>query len=315
MALIQNGLHKVQVGVGTLALRAEADTSLRVVRIRECGPCDVARYIELTINRKSVGHFRCAYPDANFFSASDIQMNQYLSAYDELAMWRRNAVNIFDWMTAYGVPFTYPVGEGETFRIDVIANQTVDVEYDLYDAADVLPTEINGIESNEFLYIERGTNAAAVLIGAVDTHLTQSITPAQFPDFPFGGVAGAKSTFEIYGIIGQPASVGDAVAQNGTTERLQLIKDREILLDPDRNGLMFLGDVTSILAFFVNTRVCSVIGHHLNPNDRPLMFNPPLVFEPGSELNVIITFVAAVAATNIAAASFDVGFIMKETRG
>jgi len=315
MALIQNGLHKVQDGAGVLELRAEADRSIRVTRIRECGPCDAARYIEATIDRKSVAYFRCAYPDSTFHSASDIAMNEPLSQITPDGQIRHLAINIFDFMRDYGVPITYPVAEGQVFRIEVIAGSTVDVEYDLFDAGDVPKTEINGTESSEFLYIERGSNPAAMVAGITQYMIVDSITPAQFPDFPFEGVAGAKSTFEIYGIIGQPSMEFVATPAEGfTTARLQLIHDREILLDPDRVGLQFLGNALSDVVGTSFERINSVVGHNCNPLDRPLMFNPPLKFEPGSELNTIVTFRAPTAAACLTTNSIDVGYILKETK-
>jgi len=314
MSLIRNGLHKVQEGAGELALTAEAGTSLRVVRIRECGPKDPARYIEVTIERKSVGYFRCAYPDAASHSASDITMNQPNEPIITGVQGRRLAYNIFDWMTLYGQPITYPVAEGETFRIVIIAGTQIDVEYDLYEAGDVLATEMNGTKSKEFLYIERGSNPAAMAVGAVQYQIVNSITPPQFPDFPFEGIAGARSTFEMYGIIGQP-SMEYAVAPlfSWCTDRLQLIHDREIMLDPDRVGLQFLGDVAAVVVGFNNHRINSVVGHNLNTLDRPLMFNPPLKFLPGSELNTHVTFTAPVAGIPVAVDAIDVGYILKET--
>jgi len=315
MTLIQNGLHKVQDGVGTLELRAEADTSLRVTRIRECGPCDATRYVELTIDRKSVGYFRCAYPDVDMHSASDIAMNEVLSQYVPGGQIRHLCINIFDWMREYGVPITYPVAEGQTFRVTIIAGTQIDVEYDLFEAGDVAATELNGTESNEFLYIERGSNPAAIVAGTTQYEIVDSITPATFPDFPFEGIAGAKSTFEIYGIIGQPSM--ERVVAPGLgwcTDRLQLIHDREIMLDPDRVGIQFLGNAAYAVVGRSNYRINSVVGHNANPLDRPLMFNPPLKFEPGAELNTIVTFTGAAAAACLEVNALDVGYILKETR-
>lgn len=314
MALRQNGLHKVQEGAGTLALTAEADRSIRVTRIRECGPCDANRYVELTINRKSVGYFRCSYPDNEGRSMSDIAMNDPIWELAAGDLTRQLAVNIFDWMKQYGQPITYPVAEGQTFRIDIIAGTVIDVEYDLYDAGDVVETEMNGTESNEFLYIERGSNAAALVAGIAQHMIVNSITPATFPDFPFQGVAGAKSTFEIYGIIGQP-SMEFVAALSWCTDRLQLVHNREIFLDPDRIGLQFLGDAARAVPGFNVNRVNSVVGHNATPLDVPLMFNPPLRFEPGDELNTIVTFTAAVAGVPAALLALDVGYILKETKG
>lgn len=304
MALKRQGMHKVQDGVGTLELHADAGESLRVTRIRANDLTCALEYIEPTIDRKTVGYFRITACDL----ASDILMN-------ELVATPRCAVNIFDQLKARGRPLTFPVAEGQTFRIVGAADVIIDVEHDLFDSGDVAATEVNGTESPEFFYIERGSNAAEIAIGETEHRIINSITPGEFPDFPFEGVAGARSTFEVYGIIGQPVAVCDATpAFNGATERLRLVREREILMDPDREGLLFRGDATLAVAGTEYTRIDSVVGHNLNPLDLPLFFDEPLVFEPGSELAVFATFTAAIAATAIPINTLDVGFILKEIR-
>ena len=297
-------MHKVQDGAGTLALEAQAGQSLRVTRLRVNDPTAALNYVEPTIDRKTVGYFRASAAGA----AADVLMNN-------VAATPRQAVNIFDQLKARDIPLTFPVAEGQVFRVPGLAAVIIDVEYDVFDAADVKADEMNGTDSDEFMYIERGTNAAVVAIGVAQYALDLSITPVEFPNFPFSGVVAAGRRVELHGIIGQPVAVCDATpAFNGATERLLLLQEREVIGDEDRAGLLFRGDGTVAVAGTYYTRIASVIGHNLDTNDLPLFFDPPLHFGAGEELNVIVTFGAVIAATAIPANTLDVGFILKEVR-
>jgi hypothetical protein len=88
------------------------------------------------------------------------------------------------------------------------------------------------------------------------------------------------------------------------TSFIKFIKDREVLFDPDRNGIPFDGQNTGATALAYRSNF-SLIGpctetlldSGVITNGRPLMFEPALKFESGQELNVYLTVAKTGAAT------------------
>jgi hypothetical protein len=85
---------------------------------------------------------------------------------------------------------------------------------------------------------------------------------------------------------------------------MKFIKDREVLFDPDRNGIPFDGQnaAATALAYKSNFSLigpCTemLLDSGVITNGAPLMFEPALKFEAGQELNVYLTVVKTGAST------------------
>jgi hypothetical protein len=108
----------------------------------------------------------------------------------------------------------------------------------------------------------------------------------------------------MLGIVGSPFNKGEAGPAGFATTFLKLIKDREVLFDPDRNGIPFDAQDATATALAYTSNF-SLIGPNteilVNTNaitpGPPLMFEPPLKFDEGAELNAYITLVETGEAT------------------
>lgn len=212
----------------------------------------------------------------------------------------------------------FPVAEGETFKITGVADTNAKqvIVYEIHEAGDMTPAMENGSKSMTYMFLNYGDCGAAINTDG-DSLYTTSRSPAEFPAFPFGAVVPAKHEIEILGICASPF----APKENDNTDYiytqfLKLIKDREVLFDEDRQGIIFdnpqldlTGRSDSIAQGF------SLIGNksEYDLND-PFMFDPPLKFVAGDELGIYVTTVQGNNGQNIAQDEHEICLIERVTR-
>jgi hypothetical protein len=284
-------------------LEAKAGTSLLVRRI-ECIPSTNDDYLTLSVDRVTTAYFRVKGKSGNHLSCNRVD---YLKR------------NLMAFLTARGVNVSIPVAEGQTFNVSRYAEAgNVMIVYDLHDAADIKATDPNGTESNILTYLQYASIGVTPTASG-DAKLDTALTPAEFPDFPCGKVVEARHTVEMLGVTGCPFVNAEAGPAGWATTFMKFIKDREVLFDEDRNGIPFdaqdaaatadsyggnfslIGPGTEVL---VDTNI-------IMPGD-PLMFDPVLRFEAGSELGVFLTLVKTGAPTWDGLE--DVAFILRDIR-
>ena len=212
----------------------------------------------------------------------------------------------------------FPIAEGEKFKITGVAaaNAKQVLVYEIHEAGDMLPEMENGSKSPMYMFLNYGNCGAAINTNG-DSLFTTSQSPAEFPAFPFGSVVPAKHEIELIGICASPF----APKENDNTDYiytqfLKLTKDREVLFDEDRQGIIFdnrqldlTGRGDSIAQGF------SLIGNksEFDLND-PFLFDPPLKFVPGDELAIHVTTVSAGTGQNIATDEHEICLIERVTR-
>jgi len=284
-------------------LTAQAGESFRVKRI-ECVPSTNDTYLRVSVDQYLVAYYRIKGKSGNHLGTLH---GAYLKG------------NIMEFLTSRGINVSIPVAEGQTISVSRYAETgNVMLVYDRYEAGDVKTTDPNGNLGKEYIFLQYasiGTTPTA----SGDAKLDTSLTPSEFPNFPCDAVVPANTTIELLGIAGAPFVDAEAGPAGFATTYLKLLKDREILFDPDRLGIPFdaqnaaatadsyaanfslIGPGTETL---VNTNV-------ITPGD-PLMFTPPLVFPTGSELNAYLTLVKTGAPTW--GGLEDVAFILRVKR-
>lgn len=220
--------------------------------------------------------------------------------------------NLLSMLFRLGIFKGYPVAEGETFIVSG-AEGAADIKtvvYDIMEPADVKNTDPNGSKSLEYFFLSYG-DTGAVIDAAADNLLDNPLCPAEFPAFPFGKEVPSKNQILLHGIAGSEVGVMNATPALAIhTTYLKLVKDREVLFDEDRNGILF---DSSNLAGAAGTHVGaghSLIGAqtHIDPRP-PLLFPDPIVFDEGDELNAYISSLEPVAASSIAALYQVIAFI------
>lgn len=301
--LLQANMVKRITASGGGDLEAKAGESLRIKRI-ECIPSTNDTYLTVRVDRVTTAYYRVKGKSGNHLSTNRVD---YLKR------------NIMAFLDNVGINVSIPVAEGQTLNVSRYAEAgNVMIVYDRFTAGDVLATDANGSESNSITFLQYasiGTTPTA----SGDHTLDTAITPSEFPDFPCGKVVEARHTVEMLGVAGCPFNNAEAGPAGWATTFLKFIKDREVLFDTDRNGIPFdaadaaatadtyggnfslIGPGTEIL---VDTNI-------IMPGD-PLIFDPALRFEAGSELAVKLTIVKTGAPTWDALE--DVCFILRDIR-
>lgn len=304
MALLRANMVKRITASAGGTLTAQAGESLRVKRI-ECVPSTNDTYLRVSVDQVLVAFYRLKGKAGNHLGTLH---GAYLKG------------NIMEFLASRGINVSIPVAEGQTLAVTRYAEAgNVMIVYDRFDAGDCKATDPNGSNAKEYTFIQYSTIGTTPTVSG-DAQLDTSLTPAEFPNFPCDAVVPANTAIDLLGIAGSPFNDAEAGPAGWATSFLKLIKDREILFDPDRNGLPFdaqnaaatadsqsgnfslIGPGTEIL---VNTNA-------ITPGD-PLMFTPPIAFPTGAELNAYLTLVKTGSPT-WANTLVDVGFILKVRR-
>lgn len=212
----------------------------------------------------------------------------------------------------------WPVAEGETFRLSGAKNPNGRqvIIYEIWEPADIKNDAPNGSRSNEYLFVNYG-NCGASISSNGDHLFTISKSPAEFPDFPFGKTVPPKHEIELLAICGSTFAPKENDNTNYSyTQFLKLVKDREVLFDEDRAGILFeqrnldLGGRRDGIAEGI-----SLIGNYSEFDKQlPLFFEPALKFEAGDELGIYLTLVAAGTGQDIDIYEHEIALIERVKR-
>jgi len=294
-------------------LEAKTGESLRLRRI-ECIPSASDDYLTISVDRVTVGFYRIKGKSGN-----------QLGTLHDFFM----KGNIMEFLTEQGINVTIPIAEGQTLNIKR-ADETGNVIliYDRYTAGDVKASDVNGSDSKVYTFMQYakiGDTPAASGDFLIDT----SLSPKEFPDFPCGKVVPALHTIDLLGIAGSPVNNGTGMGARYVTNFLKMVRNREVLFDTDRNGIPFAGvdtdqsDDLYKAAFSLIGSGAEVLLDEEFAGDVlqvpsitpgiPLMFQPPLVFAAGEELNAYLTLTKTGAATWTAGVD-DEAFILRVRR-
>jgi len=187
----------------------------------------------------------------------------------------------------------YPVAEGQTFKVTgcVGANTEITVIYEVYDAGDIKAEMENGTNADKYLYINYATTGEDIS-AAGDYLYDNPLNPAEFPDFPFGKDVPAKTLITIYGIAASDVSVSGASASTDyvRTKYLKMIKERTVLFDELKNGILHEGSVPTDVSQTNIGKGYSLIGNFSDVDWKKILWLPqPLKFEAGEELGIYLT--------------------------
>lgn len=299
--LVQANCVKTALNTAGITLQADVGESLLIKGI-SVGIATTAGYLIAKIDNFTVGCWRILGRRGNHLGG---QRAGY------------KAVNLMKQLIARGLPFKYPIAEGQKLTIAALDGAgSIQVVYDIYTAGDILATMPNGTQSRQYSFIQY-LDASAVLAASGDMLLDTSLTPAEFPDFPAGRAVPARMRIKLHGVIGSP--VADAASGSNLfyTTYLKMIREREVLLDEDRLGVIFLGyaasattaDYTNAVSL-IGTGGEQVDGGADYKWDEPYWFEPALVFNAGEELDIYLSWLK-VGTHTMPASIVDVGLILE----
>ncbi len=224
---------------------------------------------------------------------------------------------ILGYLLDKGIFTGYPIGEGETFTVQLCTDATAVkvVEYEIYDAGDMTPEMENGSKAESYLYVNYG-GSGAVIQAAADNTLGAANNPAEYPDFPFGGNVPSDKNIELIGILASDvAPATNAAALCTYTQYLKFMRGREVLFDQDHNGLLYYANFPDDIGGMNMIAEGYAVGGNYTQCDRkePHMFDPPIIFPEGEELTVSWHVVYAGVGVPITEELQEVGLIMKIT--
>ena len=300
MALKERNMVRTFTGSGDYELQAKTGESLLIKGIYVSGSAN--NFASLYIDKTTVGYFRVAGNRGNhlFFPLQDEQRDQ----------------NLLDFMRVRGIFAGYPVGEGQTFIIKNVggANARCTVVYDKYDAGDITPSQENGTEADSYVFVNYGQPSTAPS-AAGDVLLNTSLNPAEFPAFPFGADVPARTEIDLLGIVasdvGRTSGTG---ANKANSTYLKFIRERVVLFDDNKDGIPLTGSAPA--SDGVNYGVGqSLIGYYSDVDQRkPYIFEEPLTFTAGEELNAYITTAVSAGSMNLTTEDLEIGLILRIRR-
>lgn len=305
MALRQAGLIFRAEVAASLVLTPRAGESFRVRRIFASNPSTALQHVLIINDTARVGFFRIVGLGGSHLLNPRSQ---------EVANNVRGA-NLLDWMTKYNGFAGYPVVQGEALTI-ALDTGTADIFAiaDSYDAADVKSTEQNGSKSPDVLYLNYGTNLAAITVAAY-AKINASRNPAEMVAFPWGapgaGLVPAGKKVHIYLIGGQ--AMGRFVS-GGNTMGTQYLRPRigtapaQTIMDRNDVGIPFFGTIPGAATDYTSVRQ----GIPSSPGSYETLFDTlaDLDFNANDELSVQLSTVLA-GTGQLNAADVDVWAMMR----
>jgi hypothetical protein len=302
--LIEANCVKSALNTAGLTLQADVGESFLVKAIY-VGTVTTAGYLAIKVDNFSVAYYRVAGKRGNELGGQ--RMNYF-------------AKNLMKLLVNRGLPFAIPIAEGQKLTLPILDGAgSMQVIYDRYTAGDIKATDPNGTQSRRQGFIQY-MNASAVLAASGDLLLDTSLTPAEYPNFPAGDVVPSKMSILLHGIEGSPFA--DAVSGSNLfyTTYLKMIRDRQVLIDEDRNGIIFLGySAASGAADYGHVQsLIGSIGEQPDAVgdmkwDEPLWFTPPLKFVSGEELLIYLSIVK-VGTHTMPTGLPDIGLILEVNR-
>jgi len=187
------------------------------------------------------------------------------------------------------------------------------VLYDEYDAGDITPSMENGTESDTLVYVSFGRSEN--VINTAGEHLLNVCTnPSEFPGFPFGADVPAKTEIDVLGMLASErgADDGTTITNFIRTQYYKLMRGREILFDPDRNGITALGAYVTSGGAFEPENNLSVLGEYSSTAQRlPFLFPEGFTFASGEELLVYMITEVGSTPGQFELDEQEVGFVLR----
>ncbi len=317
MAIINEFMVKNAIGKTagqTLELEADPGQSFLVKDILIGN--NNATMTDLTVDKAMVGRFRTAKALGNHLSFP-YGMATPDDAAESFVLKPRHTV--LEQLGDAGVFSGFPIAEGQKLVISpaVAAEYLGDVQiiYEEYEGGDISSEMENGSESTEYFIINYGDVGAAIT--AAGDHLvnTQN-SPTEFPAFPYNKVVPAKTEIDLIAILASEAYDWNDPTHISYTTYLKLVRERTVLFDDDRNGLLFKGAASGATdAKATYGQGVSVLGNYSDVDiKKAYMLPTPLTFGAGEELNVYISSDIVSNAASIPQDGTEIGLAMKIRR-
>lgn len=293
MSLLQQNMQKNVTTNTQLILEAQADESFRVKRIHTARGANA--HIKVRVNRQIV---------------ADIRQSGVTGSHCYFTTNGLHKMSLYNWLIHEGIFSPIPVPSGMKLFIDGAhdADSIVQVEYDKFDNGDVTENEVNGTKSNRYDLIQYGQIAGAAVSG--ENLFTTQISDSAYPAFPFGRVVPAKMRFTLRGIAFSSFNKTDNTnADRMISGNLRFVRERKTLFDEDLNGLLYEGlNSATDDQTYGNGQQSGGQRSSVDISD-PLIFDTPIVFDEGEDLDIFLNMLLIAGAVNVDAIDTEIGLI------
>lgn len=283
------------------SLQAKAGESLLVKGI-QCIPSTLDDYISISIDRVTTAFWRVQDRSGNHIgSITDSPLD----------------MNLMALLAAKGINVSIPIAEGQELtvsRAEDVGN--VILVFDRYDAGDIRADMPNGSACSEYVFMQYMNVGTGKIVDG-DSLFDLSLSPAEFPDFPAGKVVPANHEITLLGLAGYPWLDGQAENKGLYTNYIKLVREREVLFDEDRQGIPFKSGIEVGAAPQYRSAYSLIgAGHIVDEtanwaHGEPLLFDPPLIFSAGVELNIYVNCTAYNTPTAWTSTVPDLACILK----
>ena len=279
MAMKESLMVKTVENAAIASLQPQVGESYKVTKVMVSAGSATHAYFY--IDKTTVGYFRLSGTQGNDLSepSADGVVKNSLSVLGDLSIFR-----------------PYPVSSGETFSVKADSGTfgRVVIVYQVYDEADVKNTDPNGSAASEYDAIIYGRPGAIT----PDQYSQYKVctSPDEFPKFPFEEVVPAKTTITLHGLeFSAVGKTANSAADKAITKYLKFQRDRIVLFDDEKNGLVYIGSAPTADGMF--TSAGQLIDISKTGNDPSIcLFEKPLAFAEGEDLDLYI-YVSNVAGS------------------
>ncbi len=287
---------KHSLAANSVTLTPNTGEGFKVTNIHCTPNAAVTEFLTIQIDRMTVGYIHVGTGILNQLPLQESS---------------ESMVTIFDQLKFKGYDLSYPIPDGSTLTITAANNWArLSIDYEIWDTNDIKSTDLNGSASKEYIFLQYGSYDTAITAAGTYT-LNKVHNPVEFPNFPFGDPVPSKATMEVLG-IGCPAHImsGATYATDWVASTyLRLYKEREVLFDEDRNGLLIFADtaVPGANTTMYYDSSFSELPYGGLGTYKPLRILPqPLLFGANEELSVQMTIVLAASGATMAASAMYV---------
>lgn len=307
---------KAGLSVGeSLSLEAKTGSSLLIKDVIVRGAN--TPYADFYTEKTSVGRFRVlssgmgnhlSAPQGNPIISPDSPKPAVVSS------------TLLRYMEDMGIMEGYPIGEGETFSVKPSdATKTlgdVIIVYAEYDAGDMKPTDKNGSKSAVYTMVGYGQVENDISVHG-EYIMGKSNLPAEFPAFPFGEVVPANTLIKMYAVTGSEVERFKSSGNIIYTDRLKMIKDRQVLFDEEKEGMLIRGfnNSFSTAGYLIGGGISLIGGMGDTDGRLPFIYPVPMEFKSGEELGVYFKVADAGTPDPLEAEYTEVAFIMDILKG
>ena len=318
MGIVNEYMVKNAIGLGdnvTLELEADPGQSYMVKDIM-VGKNDT-EFLDITIDKAMVGRFRTGKLLGSHLS---FPYGMTQEAHDTNRIVMKPRRTILGYLAERDIFKGFPIAEGQKMTLSPTGTDKelgdVTIVYEEYEGGDIGSDLPNGSDSTEYMIINYGDVGSAITAAGeyiIDTYNS----PNEFPAFPIDKDVPAKTEIDLIGILATESYDYDAANEYTYTTYLKLVKERTVLFDEDRNGLLMRGWFSA--GTVVNNSYGegnSVLGNYSTVDmKKPYLLPEPITFGPGEELNVyVIAAEGSTGPASIAQAGSEVGFILNLRR-